>query len=176
MNKIMKNIKKITVFFAIFALSILFCACEKPTRTPLTVTFIDVSGAMSTDHTINIKFSDEKDFEKKYIDILVKSDTDGVVLTLFQEFAKDDEKIKIKLDKDTGYVSLDEYKLFNLEEEQTDSMVGYADALATTIVVNSNKDAALTFLAVVGDKEENSFKKTGEVGKKYTLNVKKKVD
>ena len=147
--------------------------CEMRERTPLTVTFIDVSGALSTDHTIKISFAEEKDYEDYYIDILVKCDTDDVELTIFQEFASEEDKIKIILGKDGGYVSLDEYKLFNMEEEQTDSMVGYVDALTTNLVVNSSKDATLTFLAVVGEKEQNNFKQIGAVSKEYTLNVKK---
>ena len=130
---------------------------------------------MSTDHTINIKFSEEKDYNNYYVDILVKSDTDDVELTLFQEFASNEDKIKINLSKQTGYVSLDEYKLFKLEYEQTDSMVGYADVLATTLVVNSNKDAKLTFLAIIGEKQDGSFIKVGEVSKEYALEVKKHI-
>ena len=174
MKKFNKLIKNVTIIIAVLFSVFVFSACENSIRTPLTVTFIDVSGAMSTDHTINIKFSEEKDYEKKYIDILVKSDTDDVELTLFQEFASDDKKVKLKLNKETGYVSLDEYKLFNMEKEQTDSMVGYGEALSTNLVVNSNKDATLTFLAIIGDKQNGEFKKTGEVSKEYTLNVKKK--
>lgn len=170
----MKKIKKITILSLIFACSLFLCACQKPTRIPLSVTFVDISGAMSTDHTISIKFSEEKDFEKKYVDILVKSNTDNVELTIFQEFSQDSNKVTLSLNKSTGYVSLDEYKLFNLKNEQTDSMVGYGDALATTLVINSNKDATLTFLAIIGDKQDGKFKKTGEVSKEYTLNVKKK--
>lgn len=172
MTNILKSVNKIILFCLILFSCILLCACEN-TRQPLSVTFVDVSGALSTDHTINIKFSEEKDFEKKYIDILVKSDTDGVVLTLFQEFASDDDKVNISLNKSTDYVSLDEYKIFNLENEQTDSMVGYGDVLTTNLVINSNKDATLTFLAIIGDKENGEFKKTAEVSKEYTLNVKK---
>ncbi len=169
----LKIVNKTIIFTLIIFSSMLLCACDN-TRQPLTVTFVDVSSALSTDHTINIKFSDEKDFEGKYVDILVKSDTDGVVLTLFQEFSSDKDKVSINLDKTTGFVSLDEYKIFNLENEQTDSMVGYGNVLTTNLVINSNKDATLTFLAVVGDKENGEFKKTAEVSKKYTLNVKKK--
>ena len=79
----------------------------------------------------------------------------------------------LNITKDNGYVSLDEYKLFNLQKEQTDSMVGYADVLSTTLVVNSNKDATLTFLAIIGENKDGEFNKIGEVSKEYTLNVKK---
>lgn len=168
----MSKFKNLKVLFMLFAICcvIFSCGCSS-SRTPLSVTFIDVSGAMSADHTINIKFSEEKDYKEKYVDILVKSDTDGVELTLFQEFASDDDKIKLKLDKSTGYVSLDEYKLFNLEKEQTDSMVGYGDVLATNLVVNSNKEATLTFLAILGEKENGEFKTISEISKTYTLKV-----
>ena len=165
-----KVIKNIGIIILIGFCTIMFSACTSE-RTPLSVTFIDVSGAMSTDHTINIKFSQEDDYKDKYVDILVKSDTDGVELTLFKEFSSDDDKIKIKLDKITGYVSLDEYKLFNLEKEQTDSMVGYGDVLATNLVVNSNKEATLTFLAILGEKENGEFKTISEISKTYTLKV-----
>lgn len=165
-----KVIKNIGIIILICFCTIMFSACTSE-RTPLSVTFIDVSGAMSTDHTINIKFSQEDDYKDKYVDILVKSDTDGVELTLFKEFSSDDDKVKIKLDKITGYVSLDEYKLFNLEKEQTDSMVGYGDVLATNLVVNSNKEATLTFLAILGEKENGEFKTISEISKTYTLKV-----
>ena len=168
-----KVIKNIGIIILVCFCAIMFSACTSE-RTPLSVTFIDVSGAMSADHTISIKFSEEKDYKEKYVDILVKSDTDGVELTLFQEFASDDDKIKLKLDKSTGYVSLDEYKLFNLENEQTDSMVGYGDVLATNLVVNSNKEATLTFLAILGEKVEGKFKKSAEISKEYTLQVRAK--
>lgn len=168
----MSKIKNLKVFFMLFTICCLTFSCGCSTsRTPLSVTFIDISGAMSTDHTINIKFSEEDDYKDKYVDILVKSDTDGVELTLFKEFSSEDEKIKLKLDISTGFVSLDEYKLFNLEKEQTDSMVGYADVLATNLVVNSNKDATLTFLAVLGEKENGDFKTISEISKTYTLKV-----
>jgi len=168
-------LKKVINIFVLLITVLVFYGCEKQLRVPYTVTFIDVSSALSTDHTISIKFSEEKDFEEKYIDILIKSDTDDVELVLFQEFAKEEDKIKLNLNKNLGFVSLDEYKLFNLEQQQTDSMVGYADVLSTTIVLNSNKDAKITMLAVLGDKEENKFKKIGEISKEYVLEVKKKV-
>ena len=170
-----KNIKKTIKLLAINLFGIFMClmisGCQVSSRQPLTVTFIDVSGAMSTDHTISIKFSEEKDYQNYYVDILVKSDTDDVELTIYQEFAKDDEKVKLNLNKQIGYISLDEYKLFNLENEQTDSMVGYADVLSTTLVINSNKDATLTFLAIIGEKKDGEFNKIGEVSKEYTLKV-----
>ena len=149
---------------------IIFVGCEMPKRQPLTVTFVDISGALSTDHTIKISFAEEKDYDNYFIDILVKSDT-NVELTLFQEFASDDDKIKLSLVGGGEYVSLDEYKLFNMEKEQTDSMVGYSDALVTNLVVNSDKNAKLTFLAVIGENIEGNFKQIGEVSKEYTLNV-----
>jgi len=161
----------------IFVFCFSFCVgCQNDTRTPLTVTFIDISGAMSTDHTIKISFAEEIDYEDYYIDILVKTNDQDVELTLFQEFASDEDKIKISLNKADGYISLDEYKLFNMEEEQTDSMVGYGDALATILVVNSNKDATLTFIAVIGEKDNGNFKKIGEASQEYTLEVLKHTD
>lgn len=167
--------KNILGFILLFITIILCGGCNLPQRQPLTVTFIDVSGAMSADHTIKVSFADEKDYEEKFVDILVKADKD-VELTLFQQFSKDNEEVVLNLTKDMGYVSLDEYKLFNLEEVQTDSMVGYGDALETTLVVNSNKNATLTFLAILGEKEEGKFKKIGVVSKEYTLQVKEKTE
>lgn len=165
----------ISIYVLVVILVAMLTACDVVDRKPLTVTFIDVSGAMSADHTISIKFSEEKDYEDYYIDILVKTDTNDVTLTIFQEFASDDDKVTLNLDVDDGYISLDEYKLFNLEQEQTDSMVGYGDVLSTTLVVNSSREATLTFLAVIGEKDEDDgFKKVGEVSKEYTLKVRKK--
>lgn len=163
------------IVFSLMCLSFMFAGCEMPKRQPLTVTFIDVSGALSTDHTIKISFAEEKDYEDYYIDILVKSDK-NVELTLFQEFANDQDKIKLNLTANGEYVSLDEYKLFNVEEEQTDSMVGYSDALVTNLVVNSNKDATLTFLAIIGEKKNEKFNKIAEVSKEYSLKVLKHIN
>ena len=167
--------KKVCLYLFLTLCLILIMGCEMGERKPLTVTFMDVSGALSTDHTIKISFAEEKDYEEYYVDILVRCDTDDVELTLFQEFAKDEDKIKINIGTNSGFVSLDEYKIFNMEEEQTDSMVGYVDALTTNLVVNSSKDATLTLLAVVGEKENGKFKQVAEVSKEYTLNVKKHI-
>ncbi len=166
--------KKILVFilFAMF----LLVGCNAKERFPLTVTFIDVSAALSTDHTVSVKFAEEKDYEEYFIDILVKSDTDDLTLKIFKEFSLPEESVVLSLNKNSGYISLDEYKIFNLEEEKTDSMVGYVDALATTFVVNSNKDAKITFLAVIGEKEENDFKTKAVVSKEFVLDVKKHVE
>ena len=146
--------------------------CQQNQRTPLTVTFIDVSGANSADHTIKISFAEEKDYEDYYVDILVKSSIE-TNLVIFQEFAKEEDKVSLSVGKE--YISLDEHKVFNLEQEQTDSMVGYGDALQTTIVVNSSKDATLTFLAVIGEKQEGQFKQIGIVSKEYTLKFNQKL-
>ena len=137
--------KKLSLFMLICAFFMVFGGCDMSNRKPLTVTFIDVSGALSSDHTIKISFAEEKDYEDYFIDILVKADRE-VELTFFQEYASDEDKITLNVGN--KYVSLDEYKLFNLEEEQQDSMVGYADALVTNLVVNSSDDAVLTFLAI----------------------------
>lgn len=173
MSDLYKKLKKICVLAFIFVCISIFCGCSE--GNPLSVTFVDISSAMSADHTISIKFGDEDDYKDKYIDILVKCEDDDVELTLFQEFASDNDKVTLFLSKYTGFVSLDEYKLFNMEKEQTDSMVGYGDVLATNLVVNSNKETVLTFLAVVGDKENGDFKQTALVSKEYTLKVRKKV-
>lgn len=161
--------KKLSLFMAICACFVFLTGCEIPERKPITVTFIDVSGALSTDHTIKISFAEEKDYEDYYIDILVRADK-NVELTIFQEFASNEDKVGLNL-IGGEYISLDEYKLFNVEEEQTDSMVGYSDALVTNLVINSNKDATLTFLAVVGEMNNGSFKQIAEVSEEYTLNV-----
>lgn len=172
MSILFKKCTKFCVLALIFVCIGVFCGCSE--GNPLSVTFVDVSGAMSADHTISIKFGEEDAYKNKYIDILVKSE-DDVELTLFQEFATDKDKVTLVLSKSVGFVSLDEYKLFNMEKEQTDSMVGYGDVLATNLVVNSNKETTLTFLAVVGDKENGEFKQTSLVSKEYTLKVRKKV-
>ena len=172
-KKIRVGSRCIFVFMISVFAGLILSACDDLSRNPLTVTFIDVSGAMSTDHTIKIQFAEEDDYKDYYIDILVKSDTDDVKLTLFQEFAKDDDKVNLNVGSE--YISLDEYKLFNMEKEQTDSMVGYGDVLSTTLVVNSNKDATLTFLGIIGEKKDGEFSKVGEVSREYTLNVKKHI-
>lgn len=166
--------RKILVFilFGMF----LLVGCNAKERFPLTVTFVDVSSALSTDHTVSVKFAEEKDYEEYYIDILVKSDTDDLTLKIFKEFSLPEENVVLSLNKNSGYISLDEYKIFNLEEEQTDSMVGYVDALTTTFVVNANKDANITLLAVVGEKENDTFKTKAVISKEFVLEVKKHVE
>ena len=161
--------KKVFSYIAILMCIIIFGGCNALNRTPLTVTFTDISGALSTDHTIKITVGEEKDYENYYLDILVKADK-LVNLTIFQEFSKDEQKQTISVGSE--FVSLDEYKIFNMEEEQTDSMVGYADVLATTLVINSSADATLTFLAVVGENNNGSFNQIAKASKEYVLTVK----
>ena len=87
---------------------------------------------------------------------------------LFKEFEHKKTTINIEAGKT---ISLDEYMLFNLENEQTDSMVGYGDVLTTTIVINSSENAKITLIAIVGEKENNEFKQKFVVSKKYDLDV-----
>ncbi len=167
--------KRVCFYLFLTLCLILAMGCDAIERKPLTVTFIDVSGALSTDHTIKISFAEEKDYEDYFVDILIKSDTD-VELTIFQEFASEEDKVKLSLTANGGYISLDEYKLFNLEEEQTDSMVGYGDALMTTLVINASNDAVVTLMAVVGEKDGGNFKQIGIVSNEYSLGVKKHIN
>lgn len=160
--------KKISFLVFILFSSFSFFACESIERKPLTVTFVDISGAMSTDHTIKISFAEEKDYENYYVDILVKADKE-VELTLYQEFAS--EKDKTTLTVSNSYISLDEYKLFNLQKEQVDSMTNYSDALATNLVINSDKDATITLLAVIGEEQDGKFKQKNVISQEYKLNV-----
>ena len=167
--------KKVCFYLFLTLCLILSMGCDAVNRKPLTVTFIDVSGALSTDHTVKISFAEEKDYEDYFVDILIKSDTD-VELTIFKEFSRDEDKVKLSLKANGGYVSLDEHKLFNLEEEQTDSMVGYGDALMTTLVINASKDANITMLAVIGENKGDGFSQIGAISKEYTLSVKKHIE
>ena len=147
---------------------LMFSGCLPLKRQPITITFTDISGALSVDHTVKISFAEEKDYNSFYVDILVKADRE-VELTLFQEFAKEEDKVTLKVNN--NFVSLDEYKLFNLQKEQANSMVGYGDVLVTTLVINSSEDANLTLLAVIGESSEGQFKKVAEVSKEYKLKV-----
>ena len=54
-------------------------------------------------------------------------------------------------------------------------MVSYGDVLVTYLVVNSSNDANITFLAVIGEEENGSFKKIGEASKEYELHVLKHI-
>ena len=165
--------KKIAIYYlTVIMCACVFSACQMRKRAPLTITFYDVSSAMSTDHTIKIQFAEEKDYEDYYVDILLKSDTNDVELTIFKELSDKNDKTTIKIDNANKYISLDEYKIFNLESEQTDSMVGYADVLQTTIVINASKDATLTLLAVVGEKDGENFNQIAKVSNEYVLKVK----
>lgn len=165
--------KKIVIYYLTVIMCVcVFSACQMRERAPLTVTFYDVSSAMSSDHTIKIQFAEEKDYEDYFVDILVKSDVKDIELTIFQEFSDKNDKTTIKIDAANKYISLDEYKIFNLESEQTDSMVGYSDVLQTTIVINSSKDATLTLLAIVGEKDGENFNQIAKVSNEYVLKVK----
>ena len=158
-------LKKITIC-VIGVICVLVCsACKQ--RAPITVSFYDISGALSSDHTIKIMFAEEKDYEELCVDILLKSNKD-TMLIVFKEFGE--EKVSINL-KAGETVSLDEYMIFNLSKEQTESLVGYGDVLTTTIVINSSANAKLTFKAVVGEKENNQFKQKHSISKEFELNV-----
>ena len=66
--------------------------------------------------------------------------------------------------------------IFALKQEQQDSMVGYGDVLATTLVINSSLNANLTLLAVIGEKQDGGFKRISQVSKEYNLNVLKHIN
>lgn len=159
-------LKKIAIYYLVVVLSVcVLSSCQE--RKPITVSFYDISGAYSPDHTIKIMFSEEKDYENLYVDILLKSDKD-TTLVIFPEFGENKVTLSLTAGKT---VSLDEFMLFNLEEEQTESMVGYSDVLTTIIVINSSQNAKLTLQAIVGEKENNQFKQKYIVSQEYTLDV-----
>lgn len=174
-NKIFNNFKIFLTIYYITVFCVIMTGCGLQNRLPLTVTFVDISGALSADHTIQIKVGEEENFKDKYFDILIKSDT-NVKLTIYKEFSASEDKINLSLNKNDGYVSLDEYKIFNLQKEQGDSMVGYGDVLTTNLVINSDKDASLTLIAKVGDKKDGKFEEIAQISKEYTLKVKKKTN
>ncbi|MGI5842055.1 MAG: hypothetical protein ACOX6H_02015 [Christensenellales bacterium] len=140
--------KFILAFVLCFCFLTLF-ACAKE---PIVAFFTDGTSAGSDNYTVNVDFADDKRFEKKFVDILLSSDTDNLQIVFKREF--DEDTTLVLPEKDKWY-SLTEL----LGKQNADNEEGFKpfnDKSDMTLVIQSDQDAFLKMKAVAGDVQENS--------------------
>lgn len=138
------------VCFVIFA----FLGCS---REPIVAFFKDGTSAGSDNYTINVSFVEDTKFEEKFIDILIKSNIDNLVMSFKREF---DEDIQITISEKDEWNSLTYLINQANDEENQESYLAFSEKRNMTLVIKSEQDAIITLKAVCGDEFENSL---GEV-------------
>ncbi len=159
--------------FMLALCSIFLFACQ---NTPQIASFKLGTMAGSSNNTFTVSFQDDKRYEKKYYDILVKSNKENLKIT-FQEELKEDE-YEIVFEESERWYSLTTFLVNAKNNPDTEDFISFKDAISETYIVKSNEDAKLKFKVVSGDKFKN-YKDTGyllanqeNVSKEFELKVK----
>lgn len=161
----MKIIKNIIIAILVFA-SFVMSACAN-SGNAISVAFSDITSPGSKDITFAVKYQEEKMYEDKGTDILVKADEDNVSFRIKKELGEFIDIVLLQKDRF--------YSLTKLMQGENYEYTIYKDAVAKNYIINSNQDFVLTLKAVAGQESEyktmllNSF----DISKEYKLNVKK---
>lgn len=133
------------LFIFILLPAVILCGCETSGYAK-SVTFEDISGSNLTTSQVKVVFQQEKDYEGKFFDILIKSSEDFVTLNLTVELG---ESYTFTLSNHETSYSLSklmaDYKLQNAHFKN------YEDCVSKTFIITSNKDCTLTFVAILGE-------------------------
>ena len=140
-------------FVAIFVSCLLIFVVAGCSRQPIVAFFMDGTSAGSDIYTINVSFAEDEKFEDKHIDLLIKSDTDNLVMTFKREF---DQDIQITIEKKEEWNSLTYLINSANPPENQESYMPFSERSNMTLVIESEQDAIITFKAVIGDEYQNS--------------------
>ena len=123
-----------------------FCGCS---RQPQSVNFYNITGAMSNDVTIDIKFTEEQEYKDTYADVLIKPSEQNQVLSVKREYSDFCEITMPKID--TWYSLTVLMNRANGKEQ--DEYQKYQDIVEWVLILNSAKDSKFSLKAVNGQLE-----------------------
>ena len=164
---------RLYISFILIIFSMIFFACQKNMEI---ASFKLGTVAGSTNNTFTVSFQDDKRYEKKYYDILVKSDKSNLKITLQEELK--DEQYDLIFNSSDKWYSLTTLLINFKNNPETEDFISFKDAVSKTFIIKSNEEAKLKFKVVSGDKFIN-YKGTGyllanqeNVSKEFTLKLK----
>lgn len=144
-------------------------------RKPLSVTFYNITGAKSTDATVDIKFGEENDYKDSYVDILIKPSEDNLSLKVKKEYTDFSD---ITLEKSDTWYSLT--VLINRANGiTTDGYEKYQEVSELIYIFNSSKDVSVNLKAINGAVEEATgggylLVNWKDISKEFKLDIKAK--
>lgn len=142
--------KKIITCISALFLIFIFSACARETI----VAFIkDGTSAGSDNYTINVSFVEDSEFDEKFIDVLVKSDTDDLTMTFKREF---DEDIILYIENKDEWYSLTNLINNANSNEAPENYMAFSEKNNMTLVMKSEQDAVIKLKVVCGDEMENT--------------------
>ena len=159
--------KTLNILFIIILLpAMIMYGCETSGYAK-SVTFEDISS--STLAQVKVVFQQEKDYEGKFFDILIKSSEDFATLNLTVELG---ESYTFTLSNHETSYSLSklmaDYKLQNAHFKN------YEDCVSKTFLITSNKDCTLTFVAILGEEVNGEvLKDFFEISDIFTVEISK---
>lgn len=154
--------------FMIVMIMGMLSACSED---PILAYFTDGTSAGSDIYTINVDYDEDSRFESKYVDLLIKSDTDNLIILFKREFDEDTELVLEEKDRWYSITNLLTHQKGVKEEFQ--AFKGKAD---DTLVIESEQDAFATLKVVIGDIKENSQNEEilinqTDVSKEYVIDL-----
>ena len=162
----------ISLVLAFILSTVVLVGCQKQT---VIATFKEITSDGSNKATISLTFLDDKRYEEKYYDILIKSSEEDVNLGVTPEFK---DKKEIKIEKGDYWYSLTTLFDKAVNKEESEQFSTFKEAVNQTYIINSDKETTLSFKVVSGDIFKNS-KETGyllanqeDVSKVFKLEVK----
>ena len=158
--------KRIIVF--LLTCLLILSACDG--QNALSVSFSDATSSGSTSKLIKVVYQEERDYEDKQTDILIKSGTDNFTFTITRELG---ESYTLNLPSSQTYYSLT--KLIADRNLKTASFINYTDALSVSYILTSQGEGELTFLAIVGEDNNNEMLANSfEVSRPFSLQFEQK--
>lgn len=165
--------KKFLYCLGCFIMSIVFVGCDG--TEPISVSFMDITGAGSTDATFVANFADEKEYKHNHTDLLVCGNVDNLVL----DIAKQNESfVTIVLKNKDVWYSLTALIYSGSGKQGQEQYSLYKDISSLTYIIRSKIDTTIKLKAAVGTIEQNA--QNGEllvfrqdVSKEFELELKK---
>lgn len=161
----MKFIRKcLVVVLVVVAFVLVACTAGE---NAISVSFSDITTSGNTNITFSVKYEDEKMYQNKGTDILIKADKDNVSFKIKKEL---ENFVEISLPQKNTY-----YSLSKLMQGSGFEYVLYKDAVSKNYIINSDIDFVLTLKAIVGELSEHKtmLMNPFDASREYKLTVKK---
>ena len=165
--------KKFLCCFLCCLLAIIFVGCAN--SEPLSVSFVDITGAGSTDITFVANFAEEKEYKQNHADLLIMGQVDNLVL----DIAKQNQNfVTIVLPNKDVWYSLTALMYAGLGKQGQEQYSLYKDVSSLTYIIRSGIDTNIKLKAAVGTIEQSA--QNGELlvfrqdaSKEFELELKK---
>ena len=165
--------KKFLYYVGCFFIAILLVGCEG--SEPLSVSFMDITGAGSTDATFVANFAEEKEYKYNHTDLLVCGQVDNLVLDIAKQ---NDSFVTIVLQNKDVWYSLTALMYAGSGKQGQEEYSLYKDISSLTYIIRSKIDTTIKLKAAVGTIEQNA--QNGELlvfrqdaSKEFELELKK---